>query len=255
MNCSYHIQNVAVVNCNGCGKSLCPACDHRIKGFPFCQDCIVAGVDLLRNKHQAFYVPIVKKQTSPIIATFLSFICPGLGAAYNGQTTKALVYFVLFVGLFQMAILTGGTAIFVLGFLGMWLFAALDSWRTAQLIRAGVTTDDAEDLIVQRFSGNAKLWGIVSTVIGISFLLQLFFNIQVLMRFVLPVILIGLGAYLLRDFLFNYKIREKNWSDFNDANNSPNFADNIDRRSFETNDFDISNDYPTKIRAKNWKDR
>ena len=47
MNCAYHIHNPAVVNCNGCGKPLCPACDHRIKGFPYCQDCIVMGVDLL----------------------------------------------------------------------------------------------------------------------------------------------------------------------------------------------------------------
>lgn len=222
MNCSYHIQNAAVVNCNGCGKSLCPACDHRIKGFPFCQDCIVAGVELLRNKHQAFYVPIVKKQTSPIIATVLSLICPGLGAAYNGQTSKALVYFVLFIGLFQMAILTG-TPIFVLGFLGMWLFAALDSWRTAQLIRAGISTDDAEDLIVQRFSGNAKLWGVVLTFIGISFILQMLFNIQFLMQFILPALLIGLGAYLLRDFLFN----RKKAAHFEPSGDVPNFADGI----------------------------
>src|SRR6185436_9248192 len=126
MNCAYHGQNVAVVNCNGCGKPLCPACDHRIKGFPYCQDCIVMGVDLLRNYHQSNYVPLVKANTSPFIAMLLSFICPGLGAAYNGQTVKALIYFAVFVGLIQMAVLTGGTALFVFGFIGMWFFAALD---------------------------------------------------------------------------------------------------------------------------------
>ena len=115
---------------------LCPACDHRIKGFPYCQDCIVLGVDLLRQQNQSNYVPYVKKRTSPLVATFLSLICPGLGAAYNGQTVKALVYFAVFVGLFQMAILTG-TVLFVFGILGMWLFAALDAWRTARCIRSG----------------------------------------------------------------------------------------------------------------------
>ncbi len=255
MNCGYHSQNVAVVNCNGCGKPLCPACDHRIKGFPFCQDCIVSGVELLRNKHQAFYVPIVKKQTSPIIATFLSLLCPGLGAAYNGQTSKALIYFVLFVGLFQMAILTGGTAIFVLGFLGMWLFAALDSWRTAQLIRAGITTDGAEDIIVQRFSGNAKLWGIVLSVIGVSFLLQALFDIQFLMRFILPALLIGLGTYLLRDFLFNKKNKQTNWNDFDTQNSSQSIVNKLDERSLGTDEFGIPNEYPTEIRAKTWKNR
>jgi TM2 domain-containing membrane protein YozV len=255
MNCAYHNQNVAVVNCNGCGKALCPACDHRIKGFPFCQDCIVAGVELLRNKHQSFYVPIVQKQTSPFIATILSLICPGLGAAYNGQTSKALIYFVLFVGLFQMAILTSGSAIFVLGFLGMWLFAAIDSWRTAQLIRSGVTTDGAEDIIVQRFSGNAKLWGIVLSVIGVSFLLQTLFDIQLLMRFILPALLIGLGAYLLRDFLFNRQKSDPNWNNYSGADISPNLSNRIDERNFGTDDFGVSNDFPTKVRSRTWKNR
>jgi hypothetical protein len=71
MNCAYHSQNVAVVQCNGCGKPLCPTCDHRIKGFPYCQDCIVMGVDLLRQQSQSNYVPYVKKRTSPFVATLL----------------------------------------------------------------------------------------------------------------------------------------------------------------------------------------
>ena len=173
MICAYHGQNVAVVNCNGCGKPLCPTCDHRIKGFPYCQDCIVSGVELLRNSNQLSYIPIVKRQTSPIIATLLSFVCPGLGAAYNGQTSKALVYFAVFVGLFQMAVLTSGMPLFVLGFMGMWLFAALDAWRTARLLQSGVTPNGAEDFIVQRFSDNPKLWGVVLTVLGFTFVFQL----------------------------------------------------------------------------------
>src|SRR6476661_4687264 len=173
MNCSYHVQNGAVVNCNGCGKPLCPACDHRIKGFPFCQDCIVQGIDLLRQHNQSNYVPFVKKRTSPFVATVLSGICPGLGAAYNGQSTKALVYFAVFVGLFQMGVLTR-TPLFVLGMFGMWMFALVDSWRTAQMIRAGVTPDTAEDILVKRFSGNPKLWGIVLGLLGLSFVFQRF---------------------------------------------------------------------------------
>lgn len=199
--CAYHTHNSATVGCNGCGKSLCPACDHRIKGFPYCQDCIVAGVELLRSNHQAIYVPIVKKQTSPWFATLLSLFCPGLGAAYNGQTSKALVHFVVFIGLFQMAIALSGSPFFVLGFLGIWLYAALDSWRTAQAIRAGITPSAAEDALVNRFAGNPKLWGIVLSAIGISFVLQTMFDFNwLLSRFVLPVLLIGLGVYLLIGF-------------------------------------------------------
>ena len=143
-----------------------------IKGFPYCQDCIVLGVDLLRQQNRTNHVPFVKKRTSPWIATILSMVCPGLGAAYNGQTIKALVYFGVFIGLFQMALLTG-TALFMFGFMGMsGISPALDAWRTAQVIRSGLTPDVADDVLVKRFSGNPKLWGIVLTVLGGAFLLQ-----------------------------------------------------------------------------------
>jgi len=251
MNCAYHTQNVAVVGCNGCGKPLCPACDHRIKGFPYCQDCIISGVELLRNSNQSSNIPLVKRQTSPFIATVLSFVCPGLGAAYNGQTAKALVYFAVFVGLFQMAVLTGGLPIFVLGFIGMWLFAALDSWRTARLIRSGVMPNGAEDIIVQRFSGNPKLWGIVLTILGASFFLQAFFNIRFFIRAVLPVLLIGLGIYILRDYIFKPKKSQLNRTDYGNQTNVPTYA----ATSFHTGEFDSQNDFATEVRAKTWKNR
>ncbi len=237
MNCAYHSQNVAVVQCNACGKQLCPTCDHRIKGFPFCQDCIVMGVDLLRQQSQTNYVPYVTKRTSPFVATILSLICPGLGAAYNGQTVKALVHFAVFVGLFQMAILTGGTLLFVLGFLGMWLLAALDAWRTAQAIRSGLTPDVAEDILVKRFSGNPKLWGIVLSVLGVAFLLQSVFNLRGLMRGFLPLMLIGLGVYILRGYIFKPKTEEHKWRDF-DGSTSPRFVSALGEPRFRTGEYD-----------------
>ncbi len=255
MNCAYHGQNVAVVNCNGCGKPLCPSCDHRIKGFPFCQDCIVSGVELLRNYNHSSYAPIIKRQTSPLVAALLSLVCPGLGAAYNGQTTKALVYFAVFVGLFQMAVLTGGMPLFVLGFMGMWLFAALDSWRTARLLRSGVTPNNAEDIIVQRFASNPKLWGIVLTALGASFFLNAFFNIRFLMRGILPVLLIGMGVYLLRDFVFKSKKTKQKWADYTTRMNAPTYATAHGDASFRADDFDTQNDFATEKRVSTWKNK
>jgi TM2 domain-containing membrane protein YozV len=253
MNCAYHSQNVAVVQCNGCGKPLCPACDHRVKGFPFCQDCIVQGVDLLREHRRSNNAPFVSKKTSPFVATILSLICPGLGAAYNGQTIKALVHFAVFVGLFQLAILTGGTMLFVLGFSGMWVFAALDSWRTAQMIRSGVTPDVADDIIVKRFSGNPKLWGIVLTVLGAAFLLQNVFNLRFLMRGLLPLMLIGLGIYILRGYIFKPKTEETKYQDF-DANSEGNFVSALTETRYRGEQFD-SQDFETKSRFGAWKSR
>jgi hypothetical protein len=196
------------------------------------------GVDLLRQQNQSNYVPYVKKRTSPFVATLLSFICPGLGAAYNGQTVKALVHFAVFVGLFQMAILTGGTLLFVLGFMGMWLFAALDAWRTAQAIRSGLTPDVAEDILVKRFSGNPKLWGIVLTVLGAAFLLQNVFNLRGLMRGFLPLMLIGLGVYILRGYIFKPKTDDQKWQDFENSRTSPTFVSALTEPRYKTGDFE-----------------
>lgn len=215
MNCAYHMGNAAVVNCQGCGKYLCPACDHRIKGFAYCQDCIVTGVELLQRQVSSAAVPLAKKQSSPFVATFLSLLCPGLGAAYNGQTAKALTYFGVFAGLFQLAATTKGAPVFVFGFLGIWLYAAIDSWRTAQMIRSGITPNGAEDLLVKRFSGNPVLWAVVLMVLGVTFILQMFGGVRLPLREMLPVLFIGFGVYLLWNFWRKRQERQTGWSDYN----------------------------------------
>src|SRR5437773_466682 len=137
MNCAYHTKNPAVVQCNQCARPLCPACDHRIRGFPFCQDCIVAGVEMLRyQQSRSPDANVIRRKTSPFVATLLSCFVPGLGAAYNGQTSKALVHFAIFASFFQMAVLTDGVTFFVLGVVGNWLFAAFGGRELARDVGA-----------------------------------------------------------------------------------------------------------------------
>ncbi|MFN6964215.1 MAG: B-box zinc finger protein [Pyrinomonadaceae bacterium] len=251
MNCAYHIHNPALVNCNSCGKPLCPSCDHRIKGFPYCQDCIVDGVEMLRHHNRSNYAPFVKKRTSPFVASALSLVCPGLGAAYIGQTTKALVHFAIFVGLFQMSVLTKGMPLFVFGALGMWLFAVVDSWRTAQMIRSGVTPDVAEDILVRRFSGNPRAWGIVLAVLGGTFLLQRLFDIGPLVRGILPLMLIGLGIYLIRGYIFKPR------SPFGRAEYSgeTSFSGELTRTRFDQTGFDPQAGFADRDRSGAWRGR
>jgi hypothetical protein len=256
MNCAYHSHNGAKVSCNGCGKPLCPACDHRIKGFPYCQDCIVLGVDLLRTHNQSSDSSYVKTQTSPFIALILSFICPGLGAAYNGQTHKALVHFAVAVGLFQMAI-NLRMPFFVFGVLGMWLYSAVDAWKSARLIRSGARPELAEDILVQRFSGNPKLWGVLLTVLGTTFLLQMALGRELsrMMNFLLPVFLIGLGLYILRNYIFKSHDAPANEADFSRRPESPSFISATTDANYGSENFDPNSDYPTQVRAKSWKNR
>src|SRR5205814_7456344 len=162
-------------------RPLCPTCDHRIRGFPFCQDCIVAGVELLRQNSQSPASQVLRRKSSPFVATLLSFV-PGLGAAYNGQTSKAIVHFAIFAVFFQMAVLTQGVHFFILGVLGTWLFAAVDACRTAQLLRAGLAPDAEDDVIARRLYGNPIAWGTTLIIIGTLFLLHTLLGVTLPIR-------------------------------------------------------------------------
>lgn len=254
MNCAYHNHNVAVVNCNGCGRPLCPACDHRVKGFPFCQDCIVLGVDFLRQHNQSSYVPLAKKQTSPVIATLLSLFCPGLGAAYNGQMLKALVFFSIFVGLFQMGILVR-MPMFVLGSLGMWVFAAFDAGRTAQLIRNGITSENAEDILSRRTSGNAKIWGTALTLLGGSLFVASVSGAGFLFRGLVPVGLIALGLYILSKYIFKNRGASAEWTSYSSHTDSPEFVTALAEPRFHHTDYESQSDFADRSRTGSWRNR
>lgn len=209
MNCAYHTRNPAVVQCNRCARALCPACDHRIRGFPFCQDCIVAGVEMLQAQAHTASAPAIRRNSSPIAAALLSLVVPGLGAAYNGQTSKAIVHFAIFASFFQMATVTDGLLFFILGVIGTWLFAAVDACRTAQLMRAGLAPDAEEDVIARRLYGNPFAWSITLIVLGTIFLLHTVFGIELPVRQLLPVALVALGGYMLFDYLNRRKMRDR----------------------------------------------
>src|SRR5882724_144385 len=210
MNCAYHTKNPAVVQCNQCARPLCPACDHRIRGFPFCQDCIVAGVEMLRyQQSRSPDATVIRRKTSPFVATLLSCFVPGLGAAYNGQTSKALVHFAIFASFFQMAVVTDGVTFFVLGVFGTWLFAAVDACRTAQLMRAGLAPDAEEDAIARQLYGNPIAWGVTLVALGSVFLAHTLLGVQFPVKRTLPVALVILGSYMLFDYLKRRRRREE----------------------------------------------
>src|ERR1044072_6872728 len=210
MTCNYHPKSPAMTQCSNCARPLCQACDHRIRGFAFCQDCIVAGVDALRfRQSQPTGQQVVRRKASPFIATFLSLFVPGLGAAYNGQTSKAIVHFAIFASFFQMAVITDGGAFFILGVFGMWLFAAVDACRTAQLTRAGLAPDAEEDAITRQLYGNPVAWGVTLLVLGLVFLAHTLLGVQFPVRRTLPVALVILGAYMLFDYLKRRKRRDE----------------------------------------------
>jgi hypothetical protein len=137
----------------------------------------------------------------------------------------------------------------------MWLFAAVDAFRTARQIRSGVNVDGSEDILVQRFSNNPRAWGIVLTVLGLSFFLQSVLNLRFLMRGVLPILLIGLGLYLIRGYFMKSKGTLVNTVDFDSQTGQPMFINALNEPNFSSSDYRSDNEYPTQVRPKNWKNR
>jgi hypothetical protein len=212
------------------------------------------GVDFLRRHNQAANVPLARKQSSPVIAVLLSLLCPGLGAAYNGQMLKALVFFSVFVGLFQMGILVK-MPLFILGSLGMWAFAAFDAGRTAQMIRNGINAENADDLLSRRTAGGARVWGTGLAVLGGAILTASLFNLGFLFRGILPIGLIGLGLYIISKYIFKNRETGGAWSGYGSQNDSPEFVTALVEPGFRRADYDSQGEFADRARSGSWRNR
>jgi hypothetical protein len=192
MYCSYHTSTGARVQCSSCGRPLCHACDHRIKGYPYCQDCIVLGVERLHRVSDEGR----SKRRGRIAALFA--LLPGMGAVYNRQNIKAVVHFVSIVGLFEMASLKVIPGVFALGGIVYYLYSIVDAYRTAILISRGESPAADEQRFKRSLIKRAPIIGLVLISVGLMLVVQLvrpFAFIAVARLF--PVALIILGGYLL----------------------------------------------------------
>ncbi len=71
------------------------------------------------------------------------------------------------------------------------------------------------------------------------------------MKFILPVLLIGLGIYFLRDYVFKSKETKQKWTDYDNRTDAPTFVSAISDASLRSDD----NDFATQTRFKTWKNR
>ena len=194
MYCSYHPSNAAKVRCSNCERGLCPYCDHRIKGYTYCQECIVAGIDALAHISSR---PRGSKRRAWKAA--LCSLFPGGGAVYNRQNIKALIYFITTVGLFQLSTLGAFSGLIKMVAMAFYFYSMIDSYRTAELIAAGESPAQNEERFKRALARRAPALGLLLISGGLLFLLQLIrpFGLNVsLLRF-LPAGLIVLGGYLI----------------------------------------------------------
>ncbi len=186
MKCSYHPSVESQEICTVCKRPLCVECAHRVKGKPYCQECLVEGAEW------AATVKGLKLPTDSPRRAALCAIIPGLGAVYNNEYTKAITYFAVFAGLSVLGSRVHG--IFGFGAFVFLVFTIFEAYRTAE---AKTRSRIQAVAVPEQPSSHDKTvigWGIILIVLGLIFLLQNFVNFY-FERF-WPLIFVLLGAYL-----------------------------------------------------------
>ena len=232
MNCAYHADQSAVAYCRTCGKPLCANCTRPVRGVIYCEDCLGArmagsapAAGFVPGTGAALPPPGVMPATgtipapgapipmpggsgpNPTVAGILAGVFPfGVGAVYTGQYAKGLAHLAIF-GLLVAGCNVGNSdvipAICGIGIAFFVVYQIIDAVRSARAIQAGLPAPDPYGLAAS-FGGGTKIdsskvptGAIILILLGVLFLLHTagFFEFG-FDRF-WPVLLIGLGAWLL----------------------------------------------------------
>jgi len=183
---------------------LCPACDHRIKGHPHCQDCIVAGIDMLRRSSAGRQKPVSRDEKSAMLALILDLV-PGLGAAYNEQNVKAMVHFIVAVGLMTLSDAFDWPLeiAFGLGGVTFYGYSLYDAFSSAQRLRNGEDLRLEDEHLKSVLRARTNVLGVFLITIGGLAAFNIAFP-QIVRRF-WPLLLVGAGVYFIRNYHLSRK--------------------------------------------------
>ena len=196
MKCFHHAEADATGYCRQCGKALCGECRRDVRGVVYCEDCLAT----LAAAPAAAAAP---GAPSPGVALALGFI-PGVGAIYNGEFAKALIYIIIFGGLISLMdspAMRGVEPLLGMLLAAFYIYMPIEAYQTAKRRAAGLGAPAGAgwEMFGVGNSGKATPIGpLVLIVLGVLFLLNTldFFPMHYVWRF-WPVALIALGAWLL----------------------------------------------------------
>jgi len=158
MNCAVHTETTATAYCRTCGKPMCPACAHNVRGVVYCEDCIAQhiGAPAGAAAPAAGFVPagtpavpgasvVVSSGPSPGLAGVLAGFFPfGVGQVYTGQYAKGLAHLLIFSFVVWGASSAGGNSepFFGIAIAGFYIYQIIDAVRSAHAIRLGQAPPD-----------------------------------------------------------------------------------------------------------------
>lgn len=152
-------------------------------------------------------IVVQRPPKSPALAGILAFFFPfGVGAFYNRQYAKGMVYLVIFAGLVTMQTTGMGQPFWGLILAGFYFYQIIESAQDAKRInRMALEGEDFEDDKFQQFPEVMKsgsiFWGGVLIALGIVFLLANFevIDYDFIWNF-WPVAVIGIGGKFIYDY-------------------------------------------------------
>ena len=151
MNCAVHTETTATAYCRTCGKPMCPACAHNVRGVVYCEDCLAHRLGdtvpaAASVTPTGVPVPVVVSSgPSPGLAGVLAGFFPfGVGQVYTGQYAKGLAHLLIFSFLVWGASSAGGNfePFFGIAIAGFYVYQIIDAVRSAHAIRLGQPPPD-----------------------------------------------------------------------------------------------------------------
>jgi len=187
MNCAIHSEISAQGFCRNCGKAMCQSCKRDVHGILYCEDCLANVV--------AAPPASAPGGPSPALAAVLGVI-PGLGAVYNGDYLKALIHVLLFGTMITLMERSNEDVIFGLMMTAFFFYMPIEAYRTAKARLEGRKPVS----LFGDVPGGQPIGAYVLIGLGMLFLVErsgvpVF---QYLSRFIAPILLIGLGLYLIK---------------------------------------------------------
>jgi hypothetical protein len=181
--------------CRSCGREL-TAEEKAVPGNVTCSACI--PVAQAATQPLAAGPPPGPETPSAGIAFVLGLI-PGVGAIYNGQYAKGLIHVLILGSLFTIVEKSGHglEPLFALLIPGFWAYMAFEAYHTAKRRLSGEKVDEFSSLLPLKGEGFPVgpvlliAFGVVALLVNLDLI-----HLGQIVKY-WPVLLIGLGVYLL----------------------------------------------------------
>lgn len=171
--------------CRNCGTPLTAETMRDVAGTLYCEPC------LARLVSQPAQPQVVAGAGSPVLAAMMGLV-PGLGAVYNGEYAKALIHFLIFVGLVTTADHGGPQPLTGLLIAGLFVYMSVEAYLTAKAKMYGKKPTSP----LGGWESKAPIGPILLIGFGVLLLLDKFqvLNLDRLSEYFLPILLIVGGA-------------------------------------------------------------